>query len=160
MAIFSVIIFCAASGFSQSSGSIYLANSGYFPDSFAITENISFATLKSFNKMFGNVENARWHATDEGSTVKFSQSNIKYHVFYNKRGKWKATIQYLPVDMLPGWLVGRVRSEFRRFSIFFAQHVKTPFGRTYILKIEKGKEWKTIRVSPEATEVMEEYMRN
>ena len=159
-AIFSVFILSALSGFSQSSQRIYVANSGYYFDSVSIEENISSATMASFNKMFNNVENARWHLTDEGSTVKFKQGNVNYHVFYNKRGKWKAIIQYLPPDLLPKWVKGRVRSDFRKFSIFFAQNVKTPAGSTYLIKIEKGNEWKHICISPVATEVLGEYVRN
>ena len=62
--------------------------------------------------------------------------------------------------MLPKWVVGRVRSEFRNFSIFFAQYVKTPVGATYLVKIEKSNNWKFVRISPEATEVLGEYVRN
>jgi hypothetical protein len=123
-------------------------------------ENISAATIESFNKMFNNVENARWHATDDGSTVKFQRHNIDYHVFFNKRGKWRATIHYVPPENLPKWVIGRVRSEFRNSSIFFAQHIRTHVGWTYFVKIEKGKEWKSVRISPEVTEVLGEYVRN
>ena len=158
--VISTLILSTVSGLAQSSGESFVTSPDYFIDSLSQKENISAATLQSFNKMFINVENPKWHSTDEGSTVKFERDNIKFHVFYNKKGKWKATIRYLPFEMLPKWIVGRVRSEFRNFSIFFAQHVKTPVGATYLVKIEKSNNWKFVRISPEATEVLGEYVRN
>lgn len=138
-AIFSIFIFSVFNSFSQSPEHVY---------------------VQAFSKMFGSVDNQRWNATEEGSTVKFEQNNIRYHVFYNKRGRWKATIKQLPVGMVPRWVTSRVKYEFRNYSIFFAQNVCTPVGQTYILKIEKGSEWKTVMISPAATEVVGEYVRN
>ena len=158
--IISTLILCTPSGVAQSSEKSIVVSPNYFNDSLWQKENISAATLQSFNKMFINVENPKWHSTDEGSTVKFERDNIEYHVFFNKKGKWKATIRYLPFEMLPKWVVGRARSEFRNFSIFFAQHVKTPVGATYLVKIEKSNNWKFVRISPETTEVLGEYVRN
>ena len=145
-------ILSASASFSQSSDKSYVTNSEYL--------RISPAAIEWFEKNFANAENARWNVTDEGCTVKFRQNNVNYHVFYNKRGKWKATIENLPVAMLPRRVAGRIKADFKNFSIFFVQHVKTPAGRTYIIKIENGNDWKCIRISPEATEVMGEYVRN
>ena len=156
----SVITLCAVNACAQLSGNFYVTRPESVTDSLSISEHISSASLRSFKKMFGDVEKTRWHSTEDGYTAKFNQHNIYYHVFYNQRGKWKATIENLPVDMLPKWVVSRVKSEFRSFSIFFAQHIRTPVGHTYILKIEKGNDWKTIRLSREATEVSGEYIRN
>jgi hypothetical protein len=134
--ILSIFLLTASSGFTQT-----------FP-------------VQSLNLMFANVENPQWHLTDEGSTVKFTQDNIAYHIFYNKRGKWKATIRNLAPEMLPRWVTGRVKSEFRHFSIFFAQHVKTPAGNAYLVKIENGNDWKNISITTQNTEVLGEYVRN
>lgn len=148
--------FFALYGFGQTS---YVEKPEFYSDSSALSENISAVTRQSFHKMFGDVANARWHVIDDGFTVKFRQHDIDHHVFYNNRGKWKATIQYLPVEKLPRWVCSRVSSDFKGYSIFFTQYVRTPVGHTYIVKIEKGSEWKCVRICSDATEVMGEYVR-
>jgi len=150
-AICLIFILSALTGFGQASDKSYVTNSEYL--------KISDAAIESFKKNFLTAENVRWNVNDEGSTVKFKQNNINYHIFYNKRGKWQATIEYLPLEMLPRWIKSRVKSDFKNFSIFFAQHVKTSVGHIYVIKIEKGNEWKCISISPEATELMGEYVR-
>ena len=150
----------ATQGHTQSSDRSFITKTEFVIDSAIANENVSAAAMSAFNKVFKDVENVRWHATDEGSTVKFDRVNTKYHVFYNKRGKWQSTIQYLPVEMVPRWVVGRVNSDFRHFSIFFAQFVKTRAGSAYLVKIEKGNDWKFVSITPMATEVLGEYVRN
>ena len=158
--IFLACILSASAGLAQTSNNSYVTNSVFSFDNVTMKENISSAALRSFNKMFNNVENARWNVIDDGCTVKFKQNNVSYHVFYNKRGKWQATMECLPLEVLPRWVTGRVKSEYKKFSIFFAQRVKTAAGQTYIIKIEKGNDWKCLCISREATEVMGEYVRN
>jgi hypothetical protein len=151
-ALFSIFILFALNVFSQSSDKSYVTNLEYL--------KISNGAIESFKKNFAGAEDPRWNVTNEGSTVKFKQDNVNYHVFYSRRGKWQATIQCLPLEMLPRWVVARVKSDFKNFAIFFAQHIRTPIGHTYIINIEKGNNWKCIRISSEATEVLGEYVRN
>jgi hypothetical protein len=158
-----IILLCTLmtlSGFGQSSDRSFVTSPEYLSDSLSIPENISAAAIESFQKKFNNATNARWHSTDEGSSVKFQQGNSAYHVFYNKKGKWKATITYIAPEDLPKWVISRVKFEFKGYSIFFAQYVKTPDGSTHLVKIEKGSDWKFVMISPEATEVLGEYVRN
>ena len=146
----------AICGFGQTS---YVAKPEFFSDSTASGDNVSAETRQSFRKMFGDVDNVRWYVIDDGFTVKFRQRDIDHHVFYSDRGKWKATIQFLPVEKLPRWVCNRVRSDFKGYSIFFSQYVRTPVGHTYIVKVEKGNSWKCLRICSDATEVMGEYVR-
>ena len=139
---------------------VLLTFSGHFFDFPPADENVSSSVIRSFNKMFSNVESAKWNATGKDVTVKFSQDNVAYHVFYNKKGKWLATIQTLPLEHLPKWVNARVKSDFGNYSVFLAQHVKTPAAWTYLVKIEKGKDWKIVKINREATEVVGEYVRN
>jgi hypothetical protein len=158
-----IILLCslhAVATFGQASERSFVADPEYFADSLSIPENVSSAAIESFQKKFNNARNPRWHSTDDGSSVKFQQDNSAYHVFYNKRGKWTATIRYIEPEDLPKWVISRVKFDFKGYSIFFAQYVKTPVGGTYLVKIEKGSDWKFVRISPEVTEVLGEYVRS
>lgn len=159
-AIITLCILSALSGFAQSTDKSYITNSEYFFDSLNSKANISVATIKSFNKKFIGAANPLWHVTADGSTVKFRRDNIRYHVFYNKKGKWKATIRSLQHDQLPKWVTNRIYSDFSDYSIFFSQHIETRAGNLYFVKIENGNAWKCVYVTRETVEVTGEYVRN
>jgi hypothetical protein len=159
-AIVTICVLSVLSVFAQSTDKSYITDSKYFFDSLDIKANISVAAIRSFNKKFIGAANPVWHASAEENTVKFQRDNIRYHVFYSKKGKWKATVKNLSHDQLPKWVVGRIASDFTDYSIFFSQHISTPAGNIYFVKIERGNEWKCVRITRESAEITGEYVRN
>ena len=65
----------------------------------------------------------------------------------------------MPAGFLPKWAISRLASDFRDYSIFFVQHIATPAGNIYLVKIEKGNDWKCVRMSRDGLEIMGEYVR-
>ena len=125
----------------------------------ASTINVHSNCLKHFSRSFKNAANQRWSVSDEGYTVKFTANGISYDVRYNHRGHWKTTISYFPVNLLNKNVVRSVLYAYKHYNIFFAQQVSVPSGSVYFVKIEKGNEWKFLKVMNREIEVLGEYIK-
>lgn len=121
--------------------------------------NVHANCLKHFERSFKNTTNTNWSVTDEGYTARFSVNNMSYDVRYNKKGRWLSTIRYIPVQQLDEKISKFVLTQYKHYTIFFAQQVSVPQGSIYLVKIEKGNDWKFIKVNNWETEVIGEYIK-
>ena len=122
--------------------------------------HISGLTLKSFNRQYNNASNVVWHMSQEGSSARFTIDGISHRVFYNKRGRWISTIKNIPAERLPKYVVNRIKCHYPAYKVFFAQHVRTPIGQSFVASIEKENSWKQIKLVGSEIEVMGDYVRN
>jgi hypothetical protein len=121
--------------------------------------HVNAKCLKHFSHQFKNAAETRWMKNDEGFSAHFSETNILYDVRYNHHGRWICTIKNIPVELLSKNVVNVLRYEYRHYNIFFAQQILVPAGSVYLLKIEKGNEWKYVKVSDRIVEVLNEYVK-
>src|SRR5688500_5941348 len=121
--------------------------------------NVHSKCLKHFANAFKSSTNTKWSATDEGYTARFLENNISYDVRYNHRGRWLSTIRYIPVQQLDQKISRFVLDQYRNYNIFFAQQVTVPIGSVYLVKIEKGNDWKFLKVKSTEIEVIGEYIK-
>ena len=123
------------------------------------TINVHSNCLKHFSRSFKNATNQRWSENNEGYSVHFSENGISYNVRYTQRGRWITTISYIPVNLLNKDVAQTVLYTYRHYNIFFAQKVSVPAGSVYFVKIEKGNEWKFLKVMSREIEVLGEYIK-
>jgi hypothetical protein len=116
--------------------------------------------LRHFEQSFTEPLNVRWRTTAEGYGVNFSQRGINYDTRYNRRGRWTGTIQYIPVELLDKHVAAAVKRVYPRYDIFFAQQLSVPRGSMYVVKIERGNEWKLLHVVHRSVTVVGEYVKN
>ncbi|HUQ65363.1 MAG TPA: hypothetical protein VM101_04380 [Flavitalea sp.] len=121
--------------------------------------NVHANCLKHFSRSFKNSVHAIWSTNDKGYSVRFKENELSYDVRYNHHGRWMCTIRNIPFQLLDKKIAKFVLNEFKHYNIFFAQEVSVPLGSVYLIKIEKGNEWKCIKVKKWETEVMEEYVK-
>lgn len=126
---------------------------------FTSTTNINENCYRHFSKRFAEVSNARWAKTENGYGAYFTDNGIQYDVRYNHKGQWRCTIKYLPVDLLNKNVARIVRNNYRHYNIFFAQQVSVSAGSVYFVKVEKGNEWKFLRVVSSTVEELGSYVK-
>ena len=115
--------------------------------------------IKHFERSFKNTTNTTWTVTETGYTAHFSENNMSYDVRYNKKGRWLSTIRYIPGQLLDEKISRFVLNQYKHYTIFFAQQVTVPQGSVYLVKIEKGNDWKFIKVKKWETEIIGEYIK-
>ena len=121
--------------------------------------NVHSNCLKHFERSFKNSTNFNWTVTETGYTARFWENNMSYDVRYNKKGRWLSTIRHIPVQHLDEKISKFVLNQYKHYTIFFAQQVTVPQGSVYLVKIEKGNDWKFIKVKRWETEVIGEYIK-
>jgi hypothetical protein len=126
---------------------------------FLAKENRNTKAHMEFLRAHPSMEKLDWYAVDGGYMVHDAAVKNPAHEYYTNNGKWIATITTLPVENLDGDVVALVRNNYSCYDIFFAQEMKTPNGIVYLLKIEKGNDWKDISVHDGQIKVKGSYKR-
>ena len=126
---------------------------------FLAKENRNTKAQMDFVRTHPSMESLDWHVVEGGYLVHDAAVKNPAHEYYTNDGRWIATITNLPVENLDGEIVSLVKNSFSCYDIFFAQGMKTPKGLVYLLKIEKGNEWKDINVHNSQIKVTGEYKR-
>jgi hypothetical protein len=126
---------------------------------FLASENKNSKAHMEFLRTHPSFETLDWHAVEGGYLVHDAAVKNPAHEYYTNDGRWIATITAVPVESLNGDVVSLVNNRFSCYDIFFAQEMKTPKGLVYLLKIEKGNEWKNITVHDGEIKVTGEYKR-
>jgi hypothetical protein len=116
--------------------------------------------LQHFEQAFVEPQSVRWRITAEGFGANFSSQGITYDVRYNQKGRWQATIRYIPIALLDRHVAATVKRVYPRYNIFFAQQLSVTKGSMYVIKIEKGNEWKLLNVVNHTVIVAGEYVKN
>jgi len=111
--------------------------------------------FKNFSKNFKDADKAEWVETSDGYKAEFTKEGIQTKVFYNRKGKWIASVRNYQEDKLPGDIRHRVKSNYYDYSIFYVQEITVGEKMAYLVKIEDKNSIKTIRL---ADGEMEEYL--
>jgi hypothetical protein len=126
---------------------------------FLAKENRNSKAQMDFLRAHPSGETLDWYAVEGGYLVHSAAVKNPAHEYYTNGGRWIATITTLPVESLDGDIVALVRNSYSCYDIFFAQEMKTPQGLVYLLKIEKGNDWKDITVHNGEIKVKGDYKR-
>ncbi len=123
----------------------------------AINSNSALSTkaLNKFNKTFKEAGNASWFGTVDGYKAEFTKEDIKTKVFYDRKGRWLATIRYYGESNLPKDVRHVVKSNYYDYDILHVQEVTVGNKTAYLVRIEDKTSFKTIRVTDSQ---MDEYM--
>jgi hypothetical protein len=89
----------------------------------AFNSHSAFSTkaFKNFSKTFKDADNTEWVETADGFKAEFTKEDIQTKVFYNRKGKWIASVRNYQEDKLPGDIRHRVKSNYYDYSIFYIQ---------------------------------------
>ena len=126
---------------------------------FLAKENRNSRAHIEFLRTHPSFETLDWYAVEGGYMVHDAAVKNPSHEYYTNSGRWIATITTVPVENLSGDIVALVKNTYSCYDIFFAQEMKAPQGLVYLLKIEKGDDWKDISVHNGEIKVKRSYKR-
>ncbi|MEO8583554.1 MAG: hypothetical protein ABI415_07145, partial [Flavitalea sp.] len=116
--------------------------------------------VKFFARAHPFMTDAKWYLTKDGYKVKYNENGIKGMEYFNDNGQWIASNRYLPINQVPAELIATVNNLYGRYSIFFAQEVKTSSGLVHIIKIENENTWKTLSICEGNIQLMESFNKH
>jgi hypothetical protein len=98
-------------------------------------------------KTYGDKKNESWDRLSDGFRAKFSENNIQYSIYYDKKGNWSRTLRQYSEKELPKEIGEEVRRCHHGYSILWIKEISGPEGIAYQVHIESPTRWKNLWVS-------------
>ena len=131
-------------------------------DQKAVMSAINANTLKNFSKAYKNANGAKWEKSNEGASVRFDENGINTLVFYDGKGRWKASLKGYMEAKMPTDLRKSVKREFYDYAITYVQEAEMIDSQgkpTYIIHLEDQQSIKLIRIYDGEMELWQEYKK-
>ena len=110
-----------------------------------------------FWKTFGDSKGEKWYKVPGGFLAEFSEKAVQVRAVYDKKGNWVYTIRQYTEKELPDEILGLVKSRYYRDTIGVIKELIQPQNTVYLIHIENGARWKTVRVADGEMEVVQDF---
>lgn len=118
-----------------------LLSAGVYANAPTVTEKV----LKAFHETFADAENISWYETNNQYSVRFSQSDVRYIVYYNTNGKIVASMRFYDPSLLPVNILSGLKAYYPSKSLFGVTEITTGGNVAYFIKAEDSKYLYTIK---------------
>lgn len=107
----------------------------------AINEKV----LNSFKQTFVNAEKVKWFEADDSYSVRFYQSEIRYIVYYDKRGNITSSMKFYQPSLLPTEVLKDMQRKYSDMKACVVTEISAGGETAYFVKLEDKKHWYTIK---------------
>ncbi len=131
-------------------------------NSIVITDEIGAKAITDFKKSYKIESNVQWFKNEFGYIAQFASHGINTVVYYDKKGKWKASIKSYSEEKFDPDVRSIVKSKYYDHKILRVQEIKTIDANdmpTYLVYIELGNDFKIVRVRDREMDVYQEFKR-
>lgn len=126
---------------------------------YANTPNVTEKVLKAFRETFADAENISWYEANDQYSVRFSQSGVRYIVYYNKNGRITASMRFYEPSLLPMNIMSGLKKYYPGKSLFGVTEITSGENVTYFIKAEDGKYLYTIKADAYGNSEVYETLR-
>ena len=113
-----------------------------------------------FWKTFGDSRNELWYKLPGGYLAEFSEKVVQVRAVYDKKGNWVYSIRQYTEKELPEEIRDQLRSRYYKDTIGVVKEVNQPQNTVYLIHIENGARWKTVRVADGEMEVVQDFKKS
>lgn len=132
-----------------------LLSAGVYANAPTVTEKV----LKAFHETFADAENISWYETNNQYSVRFSQSGVRYIVYYNNNGKIVASMRFYDPSLLPVNILSGLKTHYPSKSLFGVTEITTGGNVAYFIKAEDSKYLYTIKADGYGNSEIHETLR-
>ena len=127
---------------------------------FIFRNDINTKAVRNFIRDYENVTGAIWFKSANGLfVVYFTNENIQYWIYYNKKGDFEFMLRHYSEEKLPRDVRHQVRSNYYDFNIYHVSEIRY-YGKTeFFVRMEDKTCWKKIKVVDDEMEVVEEISK-
>jgi hypothetical protein len=113
------------------------------------TKNIDLRANRDFSQRFSSAVAEQWYATPGGYMSYFKLDGFGGRAFYDKKGRWQASLICMGEAALPKDIRAVVKSTYYDYAITLAEDVETRSGGVYIVHLQDDKSIRIVRVTKE-----------
>lgn len=120
---------------------------------------INIKALTHLRKTFKGADNETWRVHSDGEYVaSFMKDDISYIVYYDKKGRWLATVKGYNEDKMSFDLRDLVKRNYYDYSISYVKEVKTYRNDTitFVVSIQYKNLSKVIRIQNGEMDILQE----
>jgi len=103
--------------------------------------------LRDFNSRFNHALDAKWFEIPSGYFTSFKVDGFTNRAFYDKKGRWQATVKTFGEDKLPKDIRKIVKSSYFDYAITIVEEVDVADSLVYIVHLDDGATIKNLRVT-------------
>lgn len=119
----------------------------------------SESILLKFHDDYPNIVDDAWSATENGYLVSFSSGEIQYNVFLNDKGQMTSQIRYYKESQLPVDIRKLIKDNFPCQTISCVREIISNNKMAFLITIDNGLEWRTLRIVDKEMELIETYKK-
>jgi hypothetical protein len=149
--LFTATTYC---GYAQKNGDVLLPVRNAGSDAAAIK------ATSLFWKVYGESKGEKWYNLPKGYMAEFTEKSVGVKVIYNQRGDWVYTLRQYTEKELPMDIRAQVRSLYYDDTIGVIKEVIQLQYTVYLIHIENGTRWKTIRFRDGEMDVVEDFKKS
>jgi hypothetical protein len=114
--------------------------------------------VKDFTKQFKNAVTLTIYSAGDGFIVNSDSAGNKVTSAYNKKGSWVYTIERYATDKPVAEIVDIVKDSYENYTIAGMEKIDQPgFNTVYIVHLENCHSIKTVRVTNEEVELVQDF---
>ncbi len=121
--------------------------------------DINIRALAHLRKTFKDADNETWRVHSNGEYIaSFMKDDISYIVYYDRKGRWVATVKGYNEDKMPFELRDLVKRNYYDYSISYVKEVKTYRNDTitFVVNIRYKNLSKVIRIQDGEMDILQE----
>lgn len=118
-----------------------LTAGAYANDPSAVNEKV----LKSFTETFTEAKQVKWYEADNNYSVRFYQADVRYIVYYDKRGNITGSMKFYEPGKLPVSVLANMQRNYPDMKAYTVTEIMAAGDTAYFVKMEDKKHWYTIR---------------
>jgi hypothetical protein len=126
---------------------------------YASTPTVTEKVLKAFHETFADAENISWYEANGQYSVRFSQAEVKYIVYYDKNGKITGSMRFYEPSLLPMNILSRLKKYNPDKSLFGVTEITSGENVAYYVKAEDSKYLYTIKADSYGNSEIYETLR-
>jgi hypothetical protein len=116
--------------------------------------------VKNFNRQFKNSVNPTIYTSNDGFIVQSQADGHEITSTYNKKGNWFYTITRYSADNLTKNIIDIVKGSYDNYFISGMEKVDQPGSKSvYVVHIENCNSFKTLRVSNDEVELVQDFKK-
>jgi len=124
------------------------------------SSTISLRAMKDFKSRFTNAKDELWFPINTGFVAYFKEDGFQQRIYYDKKGRWEASMRDLTEKQLPRDVRAIVKSSYYDFTITLARVIEVPDHKVYIIHLEDENNILIVRVSEFGEmDVLEEFTK-
>jgi hypothetical protein len=122
--------------------------------------NVHTRALKDFGKNYKDAAKANWIRIQDGFVAKVKEVGVDIKVYYDRKGRWNATIRTYDEGKLPKDIRKIVKSTYYDYSITQINEVTVGDKTAYLVRVEDQETFKTIRIIDGEMDVYEDFKKS